>query len=87
MRACGRMFAPGTGGPRAEPPFGLRRLEKPHLSKVKTENKKPCFIREPFGLLGTELSSSEETDGWEEVQRSYSVLRLVEKLRSVIPAL
>lgn len=54
MRACERMLALGTRGPRAEPPFGQTGLGSLHLSKTIMENKE-VFYMGTFCLLGTEL--------------------------------
>lgn len=85
MRVCERMLALGTRGPRAEPPFGLTRLKRLHLSKATMENKEQCFIREPF--VGWVRSCEVRKGQTGKVQRSYFVLCLVEKPRPVIPAI
>lgn len=85
MRACERMLAPGTQGPRAEPPFGQTGLGRLHLSKAIKESKEQCFIREPSVCW---VRSCEVPKGqMGKVQRSYFVLCLVEKLRLIILAI
>lgn len=85
MRACERMLASGTRGPRAELPFGQTGLGSLHLSKTIMENKEQCFIREPFVCWVRSCEIRKGQTG--KVQRSYFVLCLVEKLRPVIPAI